>query len=173
MSGVALAIRITFKQLYLKLRRVPGPLRRAQKFRDKGLKIGQNTYIFSNVELGSNGRDPITIGSNCILTGCVLLGHDASTSRALGIKGSIFKPVVIEDDCFIGFHAIVLMGVTVGKGSIVAAGAVVTHDVPPGSIVAGSPARVIGTVDTLVKRRREELAENPNLVYPDWPFRKP
>jgi chloramphenicol O-acetyltransferase type B len=53
-------------------------------------------------------------------------------------------PVIVEDDVWIGFAAVVLSGVTVGKGSVVAAGAVVTRDVPPNSIVAGVPATVIG-----------------------------
>ncbi len=52
-------------------------------------------------------------------------------------------PVVIEDDAWLGFNSIVLKGVTIGRGAIVAAGAVVTSDVPAGSVVAGNPARVV------------------------------
>ena len=54
------------------------------------------------------------------------------------------KPVRIEDDVWIGFNAVVLKGVTVGRGTIVAACAVVTHDVEPYSIVVGNPARKVG-----------------------------
>lgn len=53
-------------------------------------------------------------------------------------------PVVIEDDCWIGFGSAVLRGVTIGRGAIVAAHAVVTKDVPPFSIVAGNPAKIVG-----------------------------
>jgi acetyltransferase-like isoleucine patch superfamily enzyme len=53
------------------------------------------------------------------------------------------KPVVIEDGSWIGLGAIILPGVTVGHGSIVAAGAVVDEDVPPDSYVAGNPAKVV------------------------------
>jgi acetyltransferase-like isoleucine patch superfamily enzyme len=53
------------------------------------------------------------------------------------------EKVVIEDDCWIASNSILLAGVTIGKGSIVAAGSVVTQDVPPYSVVAGVPARVI------------------------------
>lgn len=70
-------------------------------------------------------------------------------------------PVVIEDDCFIGHGAIILMGVTVGRGSIVGAGSVVTSDVPPGSVVAGNPARVIHSVDVLLQKRRQLATEHP------------
>ena len=55
-------------------------------------------------------------------------------------------PVRIGDKAWIGFNAIILKGVTVGEGAIVAAGAVVTKDVPPYTIVAGNPARVIRTL---------------------------
>jgi acetyltransferase-like isoleucine patch superfamily enzyme len=56
------------------------------------------------------------------------------------------KPVIIEDDVWIGYNATVLKGVRVGAGSVVEPGAVVTRDVPPGARVAGNPARVVGEV---------------------------
>ncbi len=56
-------------------------------------------------------------------------------------------PIVIEDDVWIGLHALVLKGVHIGRGAVVAAGAVVTESVPSGSVVAGNPARVVGQID--------------------------
>ncbi len=53
------------------------------------------------------------------------------------------SPVIIEDDVLIGANAVILEGVRVGKGAIVAAGAIVTQDVPAGAVVAGTPAKVI------------------------------
>ena len=59
----------------------------------------------------------------------------------------VAKEVVIEDGVFIGVHAIILPGVTIGEGAMVGAGAVVTKDVPPRTMVAGNPARVIRQLD--------------------------
>ncbi|MEV6882966.1 sugar O-acetyltransferase [Streptomyces sp. NPDC051135] len=58
-----------------------------------------------------------------------------------------FAPIVIEDDVWIGTAAVITQGVTLGAGSVIAAGAVVTHDVPAGTMVAGVPARVIKRID--------------------------
>ncbi|GAB4580724.1 MAG: hypothetical protein Fur0022_34660 [Anaerolineales bacterium] len=147
------------------------PLEVADYWRKKGVKIGEGTYVYKSVSFGRGGKDPITVGKNCVLTGCTILGHDASTNALLGLKHgerSLIKPVVIEDDCFIGHGSIVLMGVTVGKGSIVGAGAVVSSNVPPGVVVAGNPAKVIGTVQELVEKRKKLAVEHPEY-FPDRP----
>ncbi len=60
-------------------------------------------------------------------------------------QGGTRSSIKIEDDVWLGVNSTVLAGVTIGKGSIVAAGAVVTKDVPPYAIVAGVPAKVIST----------------------------
>jgi glycosyltransferase involved in cell wall biosynthesis/acetyltransferase-like isoleucine patch superfamily enzyme len=139
----------------------PIPLRNAERYRRKGVEIGEGTYIYPNVVLGRDGQDRIIIGKRCVLTGCTILAHDASTNRPLGVKWSIQMPVVIEDDCFIGYGAIVLMGVRIGRGSIVGAGSVVTSDVPAGSVVAGNPARIIASVEELVQKRRQLALDHP------------
>jgi acetyltransferase-like isoleucine patch superfamily enzyme len=69
--------------------------------------------------------------------GAVILTHDMTRG--------IYADTRIGSRCFIGAHSILLPGVAVGDGSIVAAGSVVTRDVPPGTIVAGNPARVLRT----------------------------
>lgn len=102
------------------------------------------------------------IGINCSLKGPVRIGSDvmmgpevvifttdhqfASTDRPMREQGMAqARAVTIEDDVWIGQRALILPGVTIGTGSVVAAGAVVTKDVPPYTVVGGNPARVLRT----------------------------
>ena len=73
------------------------------------------------------------------------------------------QPVVIEDEVLVGANAVILEGVTVGKGAVVAAGAVVTKDVPPYTVVAGVPARVIKQIDEKTKEKTKIVDELRNL----------
>ena len=106
--------------------------------------IGSNTWIGAQVFL--DARD-LQIGSNVGLgPGCRILGSSHTgepVDRPIIQTDLSVLPVRIEDDADIGINAVILPGVTVGRGSIIGAGAVVTVDVPPFSVVAGVPARVI------------------------------
>ena len=106
------------------------------------IRIGAGTVINRGTVL--DGRFPLTIGENVsisIQTIILTLEHDlaAPDFRAVG------APVVIGDRVFLGARAVVLPGITICEGAAVAAGAVVTRDVEPYAIVAGVPARVIGS----------------------------
>jgi acetyltransferase-like isoleucine patch superfamily enzyme len=70
--------------------------------------------------------------------------HNFSETAVPMIEQGVTRSFVkIEDDCWIAANSVILAGVTVGKGSVVAAGSIVTKDVPPYSVVAGNPAQVI------------------------------
>ena len=92
----------------------------------------------------------LTMGSKILVArGAAFLGRDAHRVDVIGKtmwdSGRVDAlATVVEDDVWIGYNAIILSGVTIGRGSVVAAGAVVTRDVPRYSIVAGVPAAVIG-----------------------------
>lgn len=141
------------------------PFRVAQLWRQRGIDIGEGTCIYHDVVLDAQAG-MLSIGKNCVLTGCTILTHDASTNKLLGLKygePSIIKPVIIEDDCFIGYGSIILMGIKIGRGSIVGAGAVVTRDISPNVVVAGNPARAVCTVGELVERRIQLIRDNPEI----------
>ncbi len=106
-----------------------------------GAVIGEGTMIDMNVVLGGRA----TVGKNChIGAGTVLAGV---------IEPPSAEPVVIEDDVVIGANAVVLEGIRVKQGAVVAAGAVVIEDVPENAVVAGIPARIIKMKDDKAKEK--------------------
>jgi len=110
-------------------------------FNPKGISIGEDTIIGYGAFL--DGRAPLKVGNHVAIASEVMIynsEHDIHRED----MGVVEEPVVIEDYVFIGPRVIILPGVRIGKGSVVAAAAVVTHDVPPGKIVAGVPAKEIG-----------------------------
>jgi acetyltransferase-like isoleucine patch superfamily enzyme len=84
----------------------------------------------------------VTVGANTIITDTDFHPLDPYIRQNDPLDGAR-APVVIEDDVFIGMQSIILKGVTLGKGSVIGAGSVVTRDVPPGVIAAGNPAHTI------------------------------
>ena len=102
-----------------------------------GLAIGKNSSIGPYAYIGCSGQ--VTIGENVMFgPKCSIFAENHSFSdRTLTIKeqGVHQRGVVIEDDCWIGSNVVILDGVTIGRGSVIGAGTLVTKDVPEGSIV--------------------------------------
>jgi len=106
-----------------------------------GAVIGEGSMIDMNAVLGGRA----TVGKNChIGAGSVLAGV---------VEPPCANPVVIEDDVLVGANAVVLEGVRVRRGAVVAAGAVVIEDVPENAVVAGIPARIIKMKDEKAKQK--------------------
>jgi acetyltransferase-like isoleucine patch superfamily enzyme len=137
-------VRTALARRALGLRIEPGAI--LYQWRDlrypRGIEIGAGAVIGHWATI--DGRRGVQIGRDVNLSSEVALWtlqHDPD-DREFGVRGG---PIVIEDHAWISFRATVLPGVTVGKGAVVAAGAVVTKDVPEYAIVGGIPATRIGT----------------------------
>lgn len=120
------------------------------------LRIKSNADVSPFISIGDRSE----LGCGCLIYGGVkigagvLMGPDVKIitrnhvfdDPTVGIneQPTVFRPVTIGDDVWISANVVILPGVTVGHGSVIAAGAVVTKDIPPFSIVGGIPAKVIG-----------------------------
>lgn len=120
------------------------------------VNIGNSSHINRNCTI--DARAGVNIGNNvsishnvCIITG----SHDIQSKNFVGL----FRPIVIEDYVWIGVNATILQGVTIGKGAVVCAGAIVVKDVEPYNVVAGIPAK------TITKRNDELDYECISEVY--------
>lgn len=109
--------------------------------------IGDRTLIgMGNVLIG-----PVKVGNDVILAQNIVmsgLNHEyRNVHLPIHAQPVTVAPITIEDECWIGANAVITAGVTVGKHCVIAAGAVVTKDIPPYSVAAGNPARVIKQYD--------------------------
>lgn len=113
----------------------------AKFYNPENISIGKDTIIGESVVL--DGRDKLIIGDHVDIASEVMIynaEHDINSKDFHALS----SPVIIEDYVFIGPRAIILPGITIGRGAVVAAGAVVTKSVNPFEIVGGVPAKVIG-----------------------------
>lgn len=109
-------------------------------FNPAGVSLGEDTIIGDHAFL--DGRAPLKIGSHTAIASQVLIYNSEHDVQSEGMEVRE-EPVEIGDYVFIGPRAIILPGVKIGKGAVVAAGAVVTKDIPTGKIYGGVPAREI------------------------------
>ena len=110
-----------------------------------GAEIGESSMIDMNSVIGARGKicNRVHVGAGAIIAGV--------------LEPPSMSPCVIEDDVMIGANSVILEGVKIGSGSVVAAGSVVTKDVPEGVVVAGSPAKIIKNVDEQTKYKTKLL----------------
>jgi acetyltransferase-like isoleucine patch superfamily enzyme len=110
------------------------------------IRVGRNVFVNQNCTFydlgGLDIGDDVMIGPNVNI---ITAGHplDALSRRAV----TIGKPIVIERNVWVATGATIIGGVTIGENSVVAAGAVVTKDVPPNTLVGGNPAGIIRSID--------------------------
>jgi len=114
---------------------------------------GKNIYLGANITLNYNVTildiRKVTIGDNTMIgpgTMITTVGHPLSPMGRRKHQG-FAKPVTIENDVWLGGNVVVLPGITIGQGSVIGAGSIVTKDIPPFSVAVGSPAKVIKTLE--------------------------
>lgn len=115
------------------------------------VSIGENSLIgMGNVIIG-----PVSIGNNVIFAQNIVasgLNHEyRDVNQPIQAQKILVAPIVVEDDCWIAANSVITSGVTIGQHSVIAAGAVVTKDIPPYSVAVGNPARVIKRYDFELK----------------------
>ncbi len=125
---------------------------------------GRHIFIGNNVTVNTGCTfvdcNKITVGNNVLIAPDVRIytaTHPVDARERLApvpkggktayIRRTFALPVSIEDDCWIGGNAIILPGVTIGRGSVIGAGSVVNKDIPPNSLAVGNPCRVIRTIN--------------------------
>lgn len=123
--------------------RVWSNINRAKLFVDKGasLKVGTNSRV-NGVHISASNR--VEIGDNVRLAPyTIIIDNDFHKVDDHFSDGGVRKPIIIEDDVWITMNCMVMKGVRIGRGAVIAAGAVVTKDVPAYSVAGGVPAKVI------------------------------
>lgn len=135
----------------------------------KNIFMEDNCIIQNRVNFISHRGKLIIKKYSVISSGCTIIPSTHLPSvgipfymQALNHIGDEDKDVIIYEDCWIGANAILLPGSRIGRGSIVAAGAVVTKEVPPYSVVAGCPAKIIAS-----KFSREDVVLHESEIYPE------
>lgn len=132
----------------------------------KGVTVGEGTTFF---DWKSNFIDTerawmLSIGRFCKITrGVIILNHDYSRSVLRRVYGEIVgeaKNTSIGDNVFLGMNTIVLMGSHIGNNVIIGAGSVVTGDIPDNVVAAGSPAKVVCTLEEYWKKRKANYSED-------------
>ena len=124
----------------------------------KPTRLMTDTNPNAAIEIGDNSRingvsihatKKISIGKNCLIAANVTIldsdGHGTGIDERAFVN-PVSLPVIIEDNVWIGINSIILKGVKIGENSVVGAGSVVSNNVPPNSIVAGNPAKVVKTL---------------------------
>jgi maltose O-acetyltransferase len=138
--------------------------RRWQRLQEMGMRIGQNVWLPASTWIDTNHCFLISIGDN---TGfgeeCLILAHDAQMDEFL--DATRIGRVVIHESCHIGARCVIMPGVEIGPRAIVGAGSIVTKSLPPNTVSAGNPARVICSLDEYLAKHRERMGTSLTFPY--------
>jgi maltose O-acetyltransferase len=138
--------------------------RRWQNLRARGMKIGKGVLLPASTTIDTSHCFLISIGDQCGFgPECVILAHDAQMDEYL--DAARIGRVVIHESCHIGARSIILAGVEIGPRTVVGAGSVVSRSLPPDTVCAGSPAKVICSLEEYLEKHRARMRERPGFDY--------
>lgn len=131
-----------------------------EKLIKMGLKVGKNFKRLNGVILDPSHCWLLTIGDNVTIAPRVhILCHDASTKTFLGYTK--IGRVDIGNNVFIGAESVILPNTKIGNNVIIGANSTVTHDIPDNTVVAGSPAKIICSLDEYLDKEKNRMSDNP------------
>jgi maltose O-acetyltransferase len=140
--------------------------RRWEHLRAQGMRLGGDVWLPDSTWIDPDYCFLISIGDHCGFgEECLILAHDAQMDEFLD-AGRIGK-VVIHESCHIGARTTILPGVEIGPRTIVGANSTVSRSLPPDTVCAGNPARVICSLDEYLAKNRKRIAENTTFPYED------
>ena len=138
--------------------------RRWERLKQLGMHIGEDVLLPASTSIDMSHCYLISIGDHCGFgEECLILAHDAQMDEFLD-AGRIGR-VVIHPSCHIGSRTVILPGVEIGPRTIVGANSVVSRTLPPETVCAGNPAKVLCSLEDYLERHRARLAELPKFDY--------
>lgn len=127
---------------------------------EQGMQVGKNFERLNNVLIDDSHAWLITIGDNVTMAPRVhILAHDASTKKFLGYTK--IGRVTIGNNVFIGAESVVLPNVTIGNNVVIGANSTITHDIPDNVVVAGTPAKIICSLDDYLQKHKDAMKTAP------------
>lgn len=132
--------------------------------REQGMQLGDDVNLPPSTWIDEPFCFLISIGDHCGFGGdCMIFAHDTHLAPHLG--ATRIGRVVIHESCHLGSRTIVLPGVEIGPRTLVGANSVVTESLPPDTVCAGNPARVICSLEEYLTKHREQSRQRPNFDY--------
>jgi maltose O-acetyltransferase len=141
--------------------------RRWQQLRELGMHIGQGVNLPASTWVDTSACYAISIGDWCGFgEQCLILSHDAQMDEFL--DAGLVAKVTIHESCHFGSRTVILPGVEVGPRTMVGANSVVTKSLPPDTVCAGTPAKVICTLDEYLERHKSAMAAGRKFPWTEY-----
>jgi maltose O-acetyltransferase len=141
--------------------------RRWEQLRARGMTLGEDVLLPFSTWIDNSHCYLIHIGDHTGFgEGCMILAHDAQMDEFL--DAARIGRVLIHESCHIGARTVILAGVELGPRTIVGSNSVVSRSLPPDSVCAGNPAKLICSIEEYLDRHREQLQKRPSFDYASY-----